>query len=36
MNALLDSLVSLWTNEKEPQLQNIAEELVYTGKQNVL
>ena len=27
MNNLLDSLVSLWTSEKEPQLQSIAEEL---------
>ena len=27
MNELLDSLVQLWTREKEPQLQSIAEEL---------
>lgn len=27
MNELLDSLVQLWTSEKEPQLQSIAEEL---------
>lgn len=27
MNELLDLLVSLWTSEKEPQLQSIAEEL---------
>ncbi len=27
MNTLLDNLVQLWTSEKEPQLQSIAEEL---------
>lgn len=27
MNDLLDSLVSLWTGEEDPQLQSIAEEL---------
>lgn len=27
MNELLDSLVQLWTSEKEPQLQSVAEEL---------
>ncbi|MEE3473339.1 MAG: hypothetical protein VZR24_22140 [Butyrivibrio hungatei] len=27
MNSLLDNLVSLWTSEKEPQLQAVSEEL---------
>ena len=27
MNALMDSLVSLWTSEKDPQLQTVSEEL---------